>query len=53
MIGEKSGINYEVVERSGSLFGQENCLYNKEVDTITTCLMCFDSTTVCNYWRIP
>jgi hypothetical protein len=40
--------------RSVNLFGQGNWLYNNELYTdITTCLMCFNSTRVCEYWHIP
>jgi hypothetical protein len=42
MIREKSEIG------QGTSEVRENCLCNKKLDAIMTCLMCFDSTTMCD-----
>jgi hypothetical protein len=49
MIREKSGINQKVWEMSGKIaFTLRNLTF-----TIMTCLMCFDSTTLCDYGLVP
>jgi hypothetical protein len=56
---EKVGETKKIRRMLGLIKGQgicsvgKKCLYNKELDTITTCSACFGSTTICDYWNIP